>query len=69
MCVACGGGCVSACMRACVHVCVCMRIPMFSNDACIGLGYDFGMSRTILGNMITHAYSIQGPCSYFQCVM
>ena len=38
MCVVCGGGCVSACVRACMPACV--RVPMFSNDSCIGLGYD-----------------------------
>ena len=55
-----GMGC--ACVPAYVHACV--RVPMFSNDSCIGLGYDSGVSRTILGNMITHAYSFQGPCSF-----
>ena len=38
-------------MRVCVHV----RVPMFSNDSCVGLGYDSGVSRTILGNMITRS--------------
>ena len=54
-----------------VHVCVhaCVRVPVFSNDSCTGLGYDSGVSRTILGNMITHAHSIHGPCSYFQQVI
>ena len=54
---------MSACVRAC------MRVPMFSNNSCIGLGYDSGISRTILCNKITHAHSIHGPCSYFQLVM
>ena len=79
-----GGGCVSACvhLRTCVHVRKYVRnmhahthshasvpVPMFSNDSCTGLGYDSGVSRTILGNMITHAHSIHGPSSYFQRVM
>ena len=63
MCVVCGGGCVSACVGACV------RVSMCSNDFCITLGYDSGVSKTILGNMITHAHSIHVPCSYFQRVM
>ena len=45
-------------MRACV------RVPIFSNDSCIGLGYDSGVSTTIFDNMVTHAHSIHGPCSY-----
>ena len=54
--------CVHACVRACV------RVPMFNNDSCIGLGYDSGVSRTIVGDMITNAHSIHGPSSYFQRV-
>ena len=55
-------------------MCACMlrafaHVPMFSNDSFIALGYDSGVSRTILGNMITHAHSIHGPCSYFQRLM
>ena len=61
------GECVSACVRACVRACV--HVPIFSNDSCIGLGHDSGVSRTILGNMINHAHSIHGPCSHFQGVM
>ena len=45
-----------ACMRACTH---------FSNDSCIALGYDCGLSRPIMSNMITHAHSIRGPCFFF----
>ena len=63
VCIVCGGGCVSACVRACV------RVPMFSNGTCIGLGYNSGVSRTILGDMIIHVYSIHGPCSNFQHVI
>ena len=56
-----------ACVRACVSACV--RVPIFSNESCIGLGKDSGVSRTILGNMMTYAHSIHGPCSYFQHIM
>ena len=53
-------------MRVCVRASMaCVRVPMFSNDSCIGLGCDSGVSRTILGNILTHADSIHGPCSYF----
>ena len=41
----------------CEFVCV----PMFSNDSCIGLGYDSGVSGTILDNMIPYAGIIFGP--------
>ena len=53
------GGCASAC----VCMCVC---TIFSNDSCIELRYDSGVSATILGNMTTHAHSIHGPCLYSQ---
>ena len=46
--------CMRACVRACARLCVCcVRVPMFSNDYCIVLGYDSGVSRTIVGNMVT----------------
>ena len=51
-----------ACVRAYVRAFV--RVPMFSNDSCIGLGYNSGVSGTILVNIITHAHGIYGPCSY-----
>ena len=50
-------------------VCACVRVSMFSNDSSIRLGYDSVVSRNILGNMKTRAYSIHGPCSYFQRIM
>ena len=52
-------------MHAWVHACVhaCVRVPIFSNDSCIGLDYDSGVSGSIFGNMITYAHSINGPCS------
>ena len=54
----------------CASVCTCVRacvgVPILRNDPCIGLGYNSGVSRAILGNMITHAHSTHGPCSYFQ---
>ena len=53
-------------MRACVSACV--PVPMFSNDSCIELGYDSGVSGIILGDIITYAHSIHWPCSYFQRV-
>ena len=54
MCVVCGMGCECVCVGACERACV--RVLIISNDSCIGLGYDSGASRTILGNMITHAH-------------
>ena len=49
---------VCTCMlNACVPTC--LRVPMFSIDSCVGDGCDSGVSRTILGNMITH-----GPCPF-----
>ena len=48
---------------------MCVHVPMFSNESCIGLGYDSGVSKTILGNMITHAHSVHGSCSYFNAVI
>ena len=41
MCVVCGRGCVCEYARACARACV--RVPIFSNDSCIGLGYDSGL--------------------------
>ena len=60
-------GCGSSYVRACVRACV--RVPIFSNDSYIWLGYDSGVSGTILGNMITYVHNVHGPCSYFQRVM
>ena len=66
-------GGVSACVRACyVYVCahVCVHAGVFPCSVVIfGLGYDSGVSGTMLGNMITHAHRIHGPCSYFQPVI
>ena len=56
--------CVRTCVRACVRACV--RVPVFCNYR---LDCDSGVSRIILGNMITNAHSIHGPCLYFQRVM
>ena len=63
--------CVCVCVRACMcaYMYACVRVPMFSNDSCIGLGYDSGVSRTFLGNMITYTHCIHRPCSNLQCVM
>ena len=47
------GGGASACVCVCVHARV--RVPMFSNDSCTGLGCDSGVSGAILGNMITYS--------------
>ena len=52
-------------MCACT-LCACVRVPVFRKDSCIGLGYESGVSRTTLCNMITHGHSISGSCSYFQ---
>ena len=52
-------------MRVCVHVIACVRVPIFSNNYCIGLGYHSGVSRTILGNIMTHAHSIHIPRAMF----
>ena len=44
--------CVRACVCVCVRVCACVwarvrvRVYAFSNDSCIGLGYDPGVFRT-----------------------
>ena len=62
-------GWVCQCVCACVHVRVHEYKYPCSVMTCIGLGNDSGVSMTILGNMITHAHSIHGPCSYFQRVM
>ena len=73
----CGGGCVfvgaGVCLWGWVFVCggVFVRVGVCCGGGCvsIGLGYDSGVSRAILDNMITNAHSIHRPCSYFQCLM
>ena len=50
-------------VRGCVRAC--LRVPMFSNESCSVLGYDFGVSRTILSNMINPAHSNLGAMLTF----
>ena len=45
---------------SCIYECMRSR----NRDSCIGL--DFGVSGTILDNIITYVHTIHGPCSYFQ---
>ena len=46
-------------------VCVSVCVSMLSNDFFIRLGNDSGVWGTILGDTITYAHNIHGPCLYF----